>query len=91
MSRCFPKTTVFRDPKTAVSVLASRPGPRSEPKTLDRLVFSRVGPIINCKCNATPTAMWYGIAIMGKIEEEFVVVQKIPLDNLLPHAKGSKN
>ena len=32
----------LRDPETAVSVLASRPGPRSEPRTLDRLDGSRV-------------------------------------------------
>ena len=36
--KVFAKTTVFRDPKTAVSVLASRPRPRSKPRTLDRLV-----------------------------------------------------
>ena len=35
--KVFAKTAVFRDPKTAVSVLASRLRPRSEPRTLDRL------------------------------------------------------
>ena len=45
--KVFAKTTVFRDPGTAVWVLYSRPRPWSEPRILDRLVL-RWGA---CLCN----------------------------------------